>query len=200
MSWYDFTAETNLLTNNFLNSDLCMPILCIVLALIIYILYKNRKRLNCFQVKDITVFNISINSNTKNVEIVYKMYVQLKTRKIGIKFDDENDVLIEVYDSWYSAFCSIRELMMGIKPTYNNKDIINVGDKILNKFTRPHLTKWQAKFRKWYEYELDKEENYELSPQEIQKKYVYYDDLVKDLKKSQEQILIFLDQIEQIFV
>ena len=127
------------------------------------------------------------------------MFVQLRTRKIGVKFDDEYDVISEVYDSWYSAFQSIRELLMGIRPTPNNTELIDVGNKVLNIGMRPHLTKWQAKFRKWYTLELEKEENNKLTPQELQRKYPEYDQLISDLKSSQDQILELIDKLEAIF-
>ena len=43
------------------------------------------------------------------------------------------------------------------------------------------MTKWQAKFRHWYDTEKNKKENENLSPQEIQKKFPEYGELVKDL-------------------
>ena len=64
---------------------------------------------------------------------------------------------------------------------------------------RPHLTKWQAKFRKWYTLELEKEENNKLTPQELQRKYPEYDQLISDLKSSQDQILELIDKLEAIF-
>ena len=41
-------------------------------------------------------------------EIAYKIWIELTTRKIGIEFDEEYDVISEVYDSWYEAFKVIR--------------------------------------------------------------------------------------------
>jgi hypothetical protein len=162
-------------------------------------MYRNRRRTKFIGISDINAFSVTIKVNMKNIDIAYMMFVQLRTRKIGVKFDDEYDVISEVYDSWYSAFQSIRELLMGIRPTPNNKELIDVGNKVLNIGMRPHLTKWQAKFRKWYTLELEKEENNKLTPQELQRKYPEYDQLISDLKSSQDQILELIDKLEAIF-
>ena len=37
--------------------------------------------------------------------------MELSTRKIAIPFDIENDVIDEVYDSWYNFFSTARELL-----------------------------------------------------------------------------------------
>lgn len=200
MSWYEFIEWFQHILDGFLNSKICMPILSIVIVTIIFILYQNRKRTKYIGISDISAFNITIKVNMKNIDIAYMMFVQLITRKIGIKFDEDYDVIVEVYDSWYSAFQAIRELLMNIRPIPNNKELIDVGNKVLNIGMRPHLTKWQAKFRKWYTHESKKEGSADLTPQEIQRMYPEYDELIFDLKKSQEQILELIEKLEKIFV
>lgn len=199
MSWYEFIEWFQCRFDEFLNSKICIPSLVILIILFSLILFYNRKGTRFIGVSDINVFSVTIKINKKNIDIAYMIFVQLITRKIGVEFDEDYDVVSEVYDSWYSAFKAIRELLMKIRPTPNNKDLIDVGNKVLNVGMRPHLTRWQAKFRKWYTYELRKEENAELTPQEIQKKYPKYDDLIYDLKNSQEQVLELIEKLEEIF-
>lgn len=50
----------------------------------------------------------------KDREIAYKLWVELSTRKIGIPFDKEYDVIIEVYNSWYEFFRIARELLKAV--------------------------------------------------------------------------------------
>jgi len=199
MSWYEFIEWFQHTFDGFLNSKLCMPILGFMIIVGIWGIYRNRKRTKFIGITDINAFSVTIKVNMKNIDIAYMMFVQLRTRKIGVKFNEEYDVISEVYDSWYSAFQAIRELLMSVRPTPNNKELIDVGNKVLNVGMRPHLTKWQAKFRKWYTLELEKEENNKLTPQELQKKYPEYDQLVADLKNSQNQILELIDKLEVIF-
>ena len=54
---------------------------------------------------------VKLKYNKKDQEIAYKLWVELSTRKIGLDFDSENDVIFEVYDSWYDFFTTARELM-----------------------------------------------------------------------------------------
>ena len=188
-----------------LNSKWFVFILLVFIGLAVYLLFiffrlgkKYFAKRFCISVYQINVFNANIKIDRSNIDIAYRIYTQLGTRKIGIAFDD-NDVLIEVYDSWYSAFVKIRELLLELKPIPKNKDIIDIGNKILNKGMRPHLTRWQTKFRKWYLIELQNVENNKLTPQDIQRKYPLYNELVDDLKQSQREILELLVQLKEIF-
>lgn len=182
----------------YLNSKIFLPSIIILGFTISFIVYMHIKKTKHFVISDINVYSVTIKLNMKSIDIAYMMYIQLRTRKIGIEFED-NDVIVEIYDSWYSAFKAIRELLLSIKPIPKNLDLIEVGMKILNQGMRPHLTKWQAKFKKWYELELLKDENKKLSPQEIQMKYPKYDELIKDIITSQGEILKFLDELEKIY-
>lgn len=60
------------------------------------------------------------------------------------------------------------------------------------------MTKWQAKFRRWYDAELAKEENKNTSPQDIQRHYPQYEELVADLRKVNEEFVRFADSLEKI--
>lgn len=142
--------------------------------------------------------NFKFSYNKKDQEIAYKLWVELSTRKIGIAFDENNDVIKEVYDSWYEFFKIARELLKEVpvnRMPYSDK-LINLTEKVLNKGLRPHLTIWQAKFRKWYDRALN--ENDDLSPQEIQKMYPEYKSLVEDLVKTNTQMIKYKNLMKEI--
>lgn len=128
---------------------------------------------------------IRFKPNKKDKEIAYQLWVELSTRKLGIPLDIDNDVIYEVYNSWYEFFKitreSLKEFPVSKLENEVSTEIIDIAIGVLNGDLRKHLTKWQAKFRHWYDTEKDKEENDNLSPQEIQKKFPEYDELVKDL-------------------
>jgi hypothetical protein len=52
---------------------------------------------------------------------------------------------------------------------------------------RPHLTQWQARFRRWYDHEVS--QHPELSPQEIQQRFQQYQELLKDLRTANKELL-----------
>ena len=116
---------------------------------------------------------VKLTPNHQVKQIAYKLWVELSTRKLGIPIDVENDVIIEVHESWYKFFAIARELIKEIPAEKaNNKDVkqvIDISTKILNEAIRTHLTLWQARFKYWYNIAKDKYPN--LSPQEIQTKF-----------------------------
>lgn len=167
-------------------------LILIVAALLLmngFVDYANKKSIIINEVNlGIGKSSVKLSYNKKDQEIAYKIWVELSTRKIGLRFDKENDVIKEVYDSWYKFFEIVRELLKDIPGTripYSG-DLIELTEKILNTGLRPHLTKWQAKYRKWYDEELKNETG---TPQDIQKKYPEYDALVDDLLKTNEKII-----------
>ncbi len=141
---------------------------------------------------------IKLKYDKRDQEIAYKLWVELSTRKIGLLFDRENDVITEVYDSWYEFFRIARELLKEIparRLRFSN-DLIDLTDKVLNKGLRPHLTTWQDKYRKWYRNASDS--NKDDTPQSIQKTYQYYDELIEDLIKTNERMIEYKELMRKI--
>ena len=107
-------------------------------------------------------------------------------KTVGVKdgdfdFDSTNP-------QWYEAFKVIRNLLEEIpaERISEAKGLVDLTTNVLNHGLRPHLTKWQARFRAWYSKAVEKSTN--LSPQEIQKDYPEYQLLVDDLKKTNDII------------
>lgn len=78
--------------------------------------------------------------------------------------------------------------------------LIEATVEVLNKGLRPHLTKWQAKYRKWYKEALEKDKSSSTprSPQEIQKDYPEYKALVAELKSTNAEMVDYCDQLKGI--
>ena len=151
---------------------------------------------------------ITLKPNYQTVQVAYKLWVELSTRKLGLPIDEDNDVITEIYDSWYSFFGIARELIKEI-PANNatnkdTKELIILSSKILNQAVRPHLTKWQARYREWYARYLKSIDNYDVSPQELQKKFKCindencYTNLMKDLKKVNKKLINYRKLLEKI--
>lgn len=181
--------------------NLLLIILTIILVIFLDKIWKwlknKTKSLNEITIDEI---ELGIGSNSKvklkydsrDRQIAYKLWVELSTRKIGLEFEKGYDVISEVYDSWYEFFKIARELLkeIPVEKIQDDKEtsLVETSIQILNKCIRPHLTKWQAKYRKWYENELEKNKDKQISPQEIQKEYEYYDEMVDDILNVNKKI------------
>jgi len=67
--------------------------------------------------------------------------------------------------------------------------------RVQNDGLRPHLTRWQADFRKWWDRANRLEQNAATSPQEIQRQYPRYAALVDDLKTTNTELSKFADEL-----
>lgn len=141
--------------------------------------------------------SIKLSYSKKDQEIAYKLWVELSTRKIGLPFDRENDVITEVYNSWYEFFKIARELLKEIPVSRipYSSDLIQLTEKVLNMGLRPHLTTWQAKYRKWYDKASAEQPG---APQDIQKQYPEYSLLIEDLLLTNERMIKYKDLMGEI--
>ena len=129
---------------------------------------------------------VKIKPNYEDVQIAYKLWVEVSTRKIGLPINLEHDVIAEVYNSWYEFFGVTRELIKDIpaqklRNSRSTEQVVHVAMEVLNEGIRPHLTSWQARFRRWYDRALNVTDLAELAPQDLQKRYPQYEELVQDL-------------------
>ena len=119
--------------------------------------------------------------------LAHQAWVEITTRKAALPFDDEHDVVIEVYNSWYELFRTLRELAKnvptrrGLRKDSDEARLVEILTGALNIGLRPHLTQWQARFRRWFEEEQKKPECSSLPPQEIQRRFPQYEAMIADL-------------------
>ncbi|MDX9704061.1 MAG: hypothetical protein RBU23_13600 [Candidatus Auribacterota bacterium] len=163
--------------------------LIILVGLCVASVYLWRKHLRGWSASEFEVNlgrigKVKIRRNNEVACIAHRAWTELQTRKASLPFDENYDVISEVYDSWYSLFKEFRELIKSIPADHiaTDKDtekLVNLMVAVLNDGLRPHLTKWQAKFRRWFNYQIEKRK--EDCPQDIQKDFPQYNDLVKEL-------------------
>jgi hypothetical protein len=142
-----------------------------------------------------------VQRNDDNLFIANRIYIELTTRKAAIPIDEENDVIEEVYDSWYMLFGIIRDEIKTVPGRYLKSHdptiaLIGLTTKILNDGLRPHLTEHQAKFRKWYKQE--KAKNEDISPQELQKRYPDYDNLISSMKQVNQTMIQYANELNKL--
>jgi len=135
--------------------------------------------------------------------IAHTAWVELSSRKAAIPFDPDYDVITEVYNSWYELFRSLRELAKTIpaEAISKNRDASTVAEiilKALNDGLRPHLTRWQARFRRWYDTSLTDPQFKSLSPQELQRQFPDYRELVEDLQRVNAGMIQFTEELRRV--
>lgn len=193
-----FIGIGNYFTNN---GGSWIIIICVLLIIYVSIRLRRGKRLlktvSFSLPKEIRVSGNTITVNRVNKKLAYNIWVELKTRKISIMFDEETDVIIDVYSSWYAAFGVIREYIKDIGEKSINDYLREVSIYILNEDLRNHLTKYQAKFKKWHDVNYD--DNLNLTPQEYQRLYPDYTNLIKDMKKVNTKFEEYLEILEKIY-
>lgn len=149
---------------------------------------------------------LNFKPNYTDRQIGYAIWVELSTRKIGLEIDFENDVIVEVYNSWYDFFAVTRELLKGVSVSQientSTRAIINLSIDILNDGLRPHLTQWQARYRRWYENELKKHDSDPTTTvvdlQEIQKTFPFYDELKLDMERVNKGLIAYRKKMQQL--
>lgn len=149
---------------------------------------------------------LSFRPNLTDRQIAYAIWVELSTRKIGLPIDFEHDVISEIYDSWFNFFSVTRELIKGVPVSKFKSDstqaVIKLSIEVLNEGLRPHLTQWQARFRRWYESELKKYDDGTYSefhdPQDIQEKFPRYEELKTDMLKVNDNLIKYRKKMREL--
>ncbi|WP_081081304.1 hypothetical protein [Burkholderia cepacia] len=171
----------------------------VAIALILWPLARNWRYLKSFEIDQAEIGigsqKVKLTPNDVDRQIAYKIWVELSTRKIGLPIDLEHDVIIEVYDSWHTFFSVTRELIKDIPVNkYRRKDteqIVRLSIAVLNEGLRPHLTTWQARFRRWYDRGVTDTALIEQAPQDIQKQFPQYAALSTDLLAVNERLIAY---------
>jgi len=141
---------------------------------------------------------VQFKPNALDRQIAYGIWVELSTRKIGLEIDLEHDVISEVYDSWYQFFGVTRELIKAV-PAHKLKQqgtraIVKTSVHVLNDGLRPHLTKWQSRFRRW----LERQKDIEDEPQVLQTQFPRFDELSEDLLMINAQLIAYRKKIYEL--
>ena len=175
----------------------------IILAIGVFFFWTKTKRFRLVEL-DISLGNIGtakFKPNRTDIQIAHKIWTELVTRKAALKIDPEHDVIVEVYDSWYALFQIVREQISEIpaeliRDEDSTKKLIEITTKSLNDGLRPHLTKWQSRFRNWYknqEHLLKKS-----SPQEVQKQFPDYAELLDDMIRVNQDLIGYAAELKKI--
>lgn len=188
-----------------LSSSLLVIILIVLVLIFLFRNWYNKGKAGLL-LKKLTLkvggqqLTFEVERNYLNLEIAHKIYIELITRKAAIPIEEDKDIIEEVYNSWYSLFKTTRDEIKSIKGELLNKPksekLVEMATDVLNKGLRPHLTKYQGRFRRWYKAELEDQGNQSLAPQDIQKKFSDYNDLISSMKEVNFLLSQYADQLK----
>lgn len=139
--------------------------------------------------------------NAEDIQIAHRLWTELATRKAALPIDPENDVITEVYDSWYALFLKTRELIADIpghlvREQTSTQQLVRIAVDTLNLGLRPHLTRWQARFRNWYEQQRESLKT--KTPQELQREFPEYEALIADMQRVNQQMIQYAGELRKI--
>ncbi|MGD9715008.1 MAG: hypothetical protein AB7V46_23550 [Thermomicrobiales bacterium] len=142
-----------------------------------------------------------ISRNRRTAQLAHEAYVELITRKAAIPYEEGHDVIVEIYDSWYTLFTEIRRLARELPADalVRDKDLRRLHDlliTVLNQALRPHLTEWQSRFRHWYA--GARRAGTDESPQEIQRRIPEYERLVEGLKDANQTLITLGEELRKL--
>ncbi|MGB8579522.1 MAG: hypothetical protein WCD47_01770 [Candidatus Sulfotelmatobacter sp.] len=137
----------------------------------------------------------------EDIQIAHQIWTELVTRKAAIPFNPKDDVIVEVYDSWYALFQRTRQLIGDIPGKCIRRDkstqqIVKIATDTLNFGLRPHLTKWQARYRNWWHNSEDALKK--TTPQEHQKTFPQYAELVEEMLLVNTEMIEYAAQLRKI--
>ncbi|PZC48564.1 MAG: hypothetical protein DK306_000827 [Chloroflexi bacterium] len=152
-------------------------------AFFLFLLAVNRLALSSATLSIPGLANFTFEASRPERNVAWALYVELRTRKAALPFDPEHDLIVEVYDSLYELFPRIRSLLDSIPPREPDPDLANLVLRVQNDVIRGHLTRWQARFRHWYEHEIAQPSNAGEDPVGLQRRFESYDNLVADMQE-----------------
>lgn len=189
-----------------LEANIWLIVVIMVIAAICYIIFRNShwRKFKAFDLDEtelgIGSAKVKLKPNYTDRQVAYQIWVELSTRKIGLKVDLAHDVIIDIYESWHAFFGVTRELIKTVPVNKvadaSTKTIVNLSIDLLNLGLRPHLTEWQARYRTWYSRQLENASTED--PQTIQQRYPRYDELVADLRKVNDRLIAYRRAMYQV--
>ena len=144
---------------------------------------------------------VELRPNNEDVQIAHRIWTELMTRKAAQPIDIEHDVIVEIYNSWYALFGRVRLLISDIpghmlRKEKSTQELVRIATLTLNNGLRPHLTRWQARFRHWYDKCPDAAK--EKCPQDCQRGFPGYELLIEDIKRVNGQLIQYAGELEKI--
>src|SRR3972149_8821987 len=109
------------LTDQWALDILVSPILGLILLLLLFLAWGIRRLFwkKTWEPVEVNIpigniGNVTIRPNHEIIRIAHQAWIELITRKAGLMFDENYDVIFEIYNSWYELFREFRSLTKSI--------------------------------------------------------------------------------------
>lgn len=191
-----------------IESDWLIIAIVVAILLLAYFIKRNFSKWFNWQEMEVEIsgtpnIKFKVERNDENLYIANRIYIELTTRKAAIPIDENKDVIEEVYNSWYKLFGIIREEIKSVPGKYlkdhdPTSALIGLTRNILNDAMRPHLTEHQAKFRKWLSTAKEEQLNKNLTPQDLQKKYPDFTNLIASMKLVNLTLIDYANELDKL--
>lgn len=140
--------------------------------------------------------------NLTDRQVAYAIWVELSTRKIGLEINLKDDVVSEIYDSWYQFFSVTRDLLKTVPVQRvsdpSTRQIVVLSISILNEGLRPHLTIWQARFRRWFDRKMTDDTRADDPPQIVQAEFPAFAELTQDLLGVNKKLIAYRQAMQRL--
>lgn len=145
--------------------------------------------------------NIRPTPTWEDVQIAHQIWTELVTRKAAVPINLDDDVILEIYDSWYALFQRVRQLVGDVpgkcvRREKSMQSLVRIAPETLNLGLRPHLTKWHARFRNWWKNTEDALKN--MTPQEHQKEFPEYETLLSEMQVVNRRLIEYASDLQKI--
>lgn len=203
MNWRDIISVR--ISDDWALDVLVGPVLIVLVVaaavwVFVRVILGNRNRFEVVEIEaPIVGGSITLHRNDEVVRVAHAAWTEIITRKAGLEFDEENDLIDEVYNSWYELFKELRALTKTVpahmlRTSKDARELVNLLVKVLNEGLRPHLTKHHARFRNWKK-RADEDAD-ERDDQDRQRDFPGYEALVADLKYVNAEMVQFANQLK----
>ena len=131
-------------------------------------------------------------------QLAYTFFMDMTNRKVALPIDWKDDTLSDVYASWKRFFDNSVSLLKNfpVEQATESRPIIHLLQEILHQVLRPHLTRWQAAYRRWYETNHTRKELRNLRPQEVQRHFPDFAALRNDFEATQGKVRNYAQRLE----
>ena len=170
----------------------------LIVGIIWFVFYRRRHHASSVTISlPFGLGSVTYENSVQDRVLAWRMYVQLKTRKAALPFDEKCDLIADVYASLYDLFGVTRELLSStpLSDVQRPNGVWELILRVLNDGIRPHLTRWQASFRCWWDQQLKDTRNEGVEPQELQREYPRYHELVVDLERTNTELSKFAEEL-----